>query len=63
MHRASYLFIGLDEAEQLLGTSSVTSIKRSLVALSAGTILLKRGAEGAEAYSMGDWISTPGFRG
>ena len=61
MHLARYLFVGLDEAEQLFGTSSSISIKRSLVGLSPGTIVLKRGAEGAEAYYMGDWISEPGF--
>jgi 2-dehydro-3-deoxygluconokinase len=55
------VFVGEDEARWLFDAHDRATIQSELIKLSAGTIVLKRGAEGALVYTQREWIDAPGF--
>lgn len=59
-----FLFLGLDEAEQLFRTQDRETIERELVSLDLPTVVLKLGASGARAYTSaeGRWITASGYK-
>lgn len=61
MQRSDVLFVGEEEARWLFGTDDRAAIRSELTKLGAATIVLKRGAEGALAYTEGVWIDAPGY--
>ena len=63
IHIADFLFLGLDEAEQLFQTQDSEAIKRELISLDRPAVVLKLGARGARAYSSeeGRWIDASGY--
>lgn len=61
---AHFLFVGADEAEQLFQTQETQDIERELTSLGVPTVILKLGANGAQAYTLaeGRWITAPGYK-
>jgi len=60
---ADFLFLGLDEAEELFMTGDSETIERELVALDRQIVVLKLGARGARAYTSAErrWVAAPGY--
>ena len=61
---ARFLFLGTDEAEQLFQTQDTQDIERELASLGVPTVILKLGANGAQAYTAAEdrWITAPGYK-
>jgi 2-dehydro-3-deoxygluconokinase len=61
IENSDVVFVGEDEARWLFDSDDRAAIRSELIKLSAGTVVLKRGAEGAAAYIRGNWIDAPGY--
>ncbi len=61
---ARYFSLGADEAEQLFQTQEIQDIQRELASLGVPTVILKLGANGAQAYTLAEdrWITAPGYK-
>jgi 2-dehydro-3-deoxygluconokinase len=61
---ARFLFLGVDEAEQLFRTQDIETIERELTSLGVPTVILKLGANGARTYTSAEsrWVTAPGYR-